>query len=919
MRAFYILLITLFLFHKAGAQQEPLFSGRFDSVSVVDLLHNLEAQSNYFFYYDSVQLHAFHITLVVEQQPLQKVLEAAFKNTDLHYAIDAQHHVFITRQLQVLTTLPPGFGDVKTDVAQATSGNALLNLNDNERKAVKTTSENKLYEIGSRSASKQPDKPILTGYVRNVKSGEPVMGASVSVEGESNGVLTDQYGHFSITLRPGNQVLNVQGMGMKDARYQLLVRGDGALDINLAERVVSLKEVIVSSQKVANVTRVQMGLERLNMQTIKLVPTVFGEADVLRVVLTLPGVKTVGEASTGFNVRGGSADQNLILFNDATIFNPSHFFGFFSAFNPDVIQNVELYKSSIPAHFGGRLASVLDITGKEGNKKNFSGVAGIGPVTSRINIEGPLQKDKTSFVLGGRATYANWLLQLLPEAYKHSKASFGDVNLLISHHINAKNDLYFTGYYSTDRFNLNSDTTYGYSNRNISLKWKHTFSNKLSGVFIATRDQYNYSISSEANPVNAYRLAFDINQLNFKTDFVYYLNPKHTLDFGASSLRYKLHPGDYQPQGKESLVVTQTMPTEQALESAVYLADRFTVNRNLSLNAGIRYSLFNNMGPQSVNVYADGEPKTEDNVVDVKTFSKGHITKTYGGPEYRFSIRYALSNSFSLKAGYNSLRQYIHVLSNTTAVAPTDIWKLSDPNIRPQRGDQVSFGIYKNLKSNSIETSVEVYYKKLQDYLDYKPGANLVLNEHVETDVINTRGKAYGAEFMIRKQAGKLNGWLSYTYSRILLRMDDAAAGTLVNGGKFYPANYDKPHDATMIGNYRVNHRFSVSWDITYSTGRPITLPIGVYYYANSQRVLYSDRNAYRIPDYFRADFSMNIEGNHKVKQKTHNSWTLGVYNATGRKNPYSVYFTSENGNIKGYKLSIFGSAIPFINYNIRF
>ncbi|HUQ97707.1 MAG TPA: hypothetical protein VM010_08575, partial [Chitinophagaceae bacterium] len=271
------------------------------------------------------------------------------------------------------------------------------------------------------------------------------------------------------------------------------------------------------------------------------------------------------------------------------------------------------------------------------------------------------------------------------------------------------------------------------------------------------------------------------------------------------------------------------------------------------------------------------------------------------------------------KGSYNSLRQYIHVLSNTAAIAPTDIWKLSDPNIKPQRGEQVSLGFYKNLKSNSIETSVEVYYKRIKDYLDYKPGAMLVLNEHIETDVINTRGKAYGAELMLKKSTGKLNGWISYTYSRVLLQMDDSTIGMPVNGGRFYPANYDKPHDATMIGNFRINHRFSLSWNVTYSTGRPITLPVGRYFYANAQRILYSDRNAYRIPDYFRTDFSMNIEGNHKVAQKTHNSWTIGAYNLTGRKNPYSIYFTSENGQIKGYKLSIFGSIIPFVNFNIRF
>lgn len=921
MRPLSQLLVLLFVtVMQASAQEkELLFTGSFENSTVPRFLRTLEATSSYYFYYDSLQLDSFRITLSIQNQPLQPVLEAAFKNTDIRFAVDAQDHVFISRQLQMLTTLPAGFGDEKPALAKSNNVKERLTMGDEKRKALKTGSENKLYEIGAKTDGKGGGKAILTGYVRNAKSGEPVVGASVSAEGFPAGVITDQYGYYSITVPPGSRILNVQGLGMKDARYQLLVHADGTLDIEQAERVVSLKEVIVSSQKVVNVTRVQMGLERLTMQTIKLVPTVFGEADILRVVLTLPGVKTVGEASTGFNVRGGSADQNLILFNDATIYNPSHFFGLFSAFNPDVMKEVELYKSSIPARFGGRLASVLDITGKEGNKKKLSGVAGIGLLTSRLNIEGPITKDKTSFVLGGRTTYANWLLNLLPGGYKNSKAAFNDVNAIISHRINAKNDLYVTGYVSNDRFNLNSDTAYGYSNRDASLKWKHSFSNKLSGVFTAAYDKYQYHISSRQNPVNAYRLAFDINQLNFKTDFNYYINAKHTLDFGTSTLRYQLHPGNYKPIGKESLAAAETVPAEQAFESAMYIADRYTINSKFSVNAGVRYSLFNNMGPQAVNVYADGLPKEEGNIIDVKTFSKGHATKTYGGPEYRFSLRYALNNSFSVKGGYNTLRQYIHVLSNTAAIAPTDIWKLSDPNIKPQRGNQVSVGLYKNLKSNSIETSVEVYYKKIRDYLDYKPGATLELNQHIETEVINTQGKAYGVELMVKKQAGKLNGWASYTYSRVLLKMDDPTAGAVVNSGAFYPANYDKPHDATLIGNFRVNHRFSLSWNVTYSTGRPITLPVGRYYYAGSQRILYSDRNAYRIPDYFRTDFSMNIEGNHKVAQKTHNSWTIGVYNLTGRKNPYSVYFTSENGLIKGYKLSIFGSVIPFINFNIRF
>ena len=419
--------------------------------------------------------------------------------------------------------------------------------------------------------------------------------------------------------------------------------------------------------------------------------------------------------------------------------------------------------------------------------------------------------------------------------------------------------------------------------------------------------------------MNAYKLNFDINQKYLKAHFNYYLNSAHTLEFGLNSVNYKLDPGSFQPMGKGSQVIPDVVHTEQALESALYVSDRYTISDRFSIDAGIRYSMFNYLGPQTVNQYVPGIPKTVDNIIAAHPYSKGDFIKTYSGPEYRLSVKYEISDSFSIKAGFNTQRQYIHVLSNTSAMAPTDIWKLSDPNIKPQAGSQISLGLYKNFKSNTIETSVEVYYKEIQDYLDYKSGAVLVLNHHIETDVINTRGKAYGVELMIKKLTGKLNGWISYTYSRTLLKMDDPTAGELISNGNYYPANYDQPHSVTCIANYRVNHRFSVSANATYSTGRPITLPIGVFYYENAYRTLYADRNAYRIPDYFRTDFSMNIDGNHRVHQKTHNSWTIGVYNVTGRKNPYSVYYVSENGAINGYKLSIFGSAIPYVNFNIRF
>lgn len=888
--------------------------------SVNVIMQELERQSGYHFYYDPVQFDSLRMSVAINNQPLKKALEQIFENTAFHFTIlPDKGYVLITKGAVIQTELPAGFfAKVLKDTARRDQA-GIPDYGDKKKVRADASIENKLFEIGNKSSNPGPGNVTIAGFIRNIKSGEPIVGATVAVLNSSIGAATDQYGYFSLTIPKGRYVLNIQGIGMKDTKRQLMLYTGGKLDIDMEERVTSLKEVIVSAQKLANIRNVQMGTERLTIRAIKQIPTAFGEADILKAVLTLPGVKSVGEASTGFNVRGGAADQNLILFNDATIYNPSHFFGFFSAFNPDIVKDVELYKSSIPAKYGGRLSSVLDISSREGNKKDFTGSAGIGLITSRFNIEGPIQKEKTSFILGGRTTYARWMLNLLPDEYENSKASFYDVNLHISHQFNNKNNLYITGYTSKDRFNLNSDTTYGYNNNNVSIKWKHIFSNKFTGIFTTGYDRYAYHISSEKNKINAYKLGFDINQYNVKADFNWYASPEHTIDFGASTIRYKLNPGNFEPIGKESLIVADKVAAEQAQESAIYLSEKWNITPELSLQAGARYSFYQYLGPGNVNTYAQGLPKNEDNITGVKTYGKGDAIQTYHGPEWRLSARYSITPSFSIKAGYNSLRQYIHMLSNTTAISPTDIWKLSDPNIKPQYGDQVSLGLYKNFRSNSIETSVEVYYKRIKDYLDYKSGASLVMNDHIETDVIGTKGRAYGVELMVKKQSGKLNGWISYTYSRIELRMDDATSGEIINRGEYYPANYDKPHDVTMVGNYRFTHRFSVSLNATYSTGRPVTLPIGRYYYGGSWRALYSDRNAYRIPDYFRTDFAMIIEGNHKLKQKTHNSWTFGLYNITGRKNPYSVYFTSENGRINGYKLSIFGNIIPFINYNIRF
>jgi hypothetical protein len=923
MRKIYLLsFCLLFVLQIASAQQSnvKLISGNFQQATIAQFVSELESKSNFHFYYDPIQFDSLRVTLQVNDKPLEAVLDMAFKNSDFHYAITPQQQVFLTKGRQIRTELASGFMQATPRNAPVKQTTTVVDYTDErDKKVPEATTENKLYEIGAKTNAIKSGNATLSGYIRDIKSGEAVTGASIYIANTKSGVATDRFGYFTITLQRGRHILNVRGIGMRDTRRQIILYSDGKLNIEMQEQVNTLKEVKISADKVANVRSVELGVTRLDIKNIKQIPTAFGEADVLKVVLTLPGVTSVGEATTGFNVRGGAADENLILLDGATIYNPAHFFGFFAAFNPDIVKDIELYKSSIPERFGGRLSSVLDITNREGNKKIFTGSAGIGLLTSRLNIEGPIVKDKTSFIFGGRTTYSDWLLSALPEAYKHSSASFYDFNLDLSHQINDKNNLYLSSYLSKDKFRLNSDTTYSYSNKSILLKWKHNFNTKLFSLITAGVDRYQYNISSSANVVNAYNLGFDINQSNFKADFTYYASSKHTINFGLSSLLYKVDPGTFEPNGTKSLILPQVIAPEHALENALYLGDKFDVTDNLTISAGVRLNIYNYLGPQTIDNYAPNLPKAAVNVLDSTTYSSGKIIKTYMAPDIRISARYLLSDDLSIKAGYNTLHQYIHLLSNSTSISPTDIYKLSDPNIKPEHGDQISLGLFKNAKSNTIELSVEGYYKRIRDYLDYKSGAVLLLNQHIERDVINTQGKAYGVEFLIKKTAGKLNGWMSYTYSRTFLKQDDPNAGELINGGAYYPANYDKPHAFNFTGNYKFSHRYSVSLDVAYSTGRPITLPIAKYQYAGSERVFYSDRNAYRIPDYFRSDFSLNIEGNHKIHQKTHNSWTIGVYNLTGRQNAYSTFFTEQSGVISGYKLSIFASPIPFVNYNIRF
>jgi hypothetical protein len=682
-----------------------------------------------------------------------------------------------------------------------------------------------------------------------------------------------------------------------------------------------LAEIVVVGGRQSVVNNMMMGAEKFKPQILKNIPSAFGESDIMKIMLTLPGVTTVGEASSGYNVRGGATDQNLILFNGGTVYNPSHLFGLFTSFNSDAVEEVELFKSSIPVEYGGRISSVLKVVSKEANMQKLTGSASIGALTSKANLEIPIVKDHVSLLLNGRTTYSDWILKKLPEksGYKNGTADFYDFGGVLTWKLNSMHRLKIYGYWSNDKFSFSSNDNYGYKNRNISAEWRSLLNEKVTATVSAGLDHYDYFNEETSVPSMAARLSFGIDQLWGKLHFRHRLTENQVINYGLSLQHYNVQAGKYEPVGEKSTIMLNQLQKEKAFESAAYIDYERSLTEKLSVSAGLRYTMFNALGPRDVNHYIKGELPSEETLLETK--HETGIIKTYQAPELRLSAKYTIQDNLSLKAGVNTMHQYIHKVSNTSIMSPTDMWKLSDLNIKPQSGWQAAAGIYHETADKKYEFSAEVYYKHISDYLNYRSSAVLLMNPHLETDVISTKGRAYGLELQAKKPLGKLNGWVSYTFSRSQLKQDDKRVAMPLNDGDWYPSEYDRPHDVKAVLNYKFTERYSFSSNFNYATGRPTTVPAGRYYDSHNQKYMpyYTNRNTYRIPDYMRLDLAFNIEPTHKLTSFLHTSFSIGVYNALARKNAYNIYYVTENSRIKGYKLSVFGTAIPYVSINIRF
>ncbi len=904
-----LLLLILLFSSQLNAQNEVKITWDYKDLSFREFVAKAENASSLRFFFRDEWVNDIRPGDFPGLTSLTELLDNLFRDKSLFYFIDESWNVVITKNFAVRVS--------ETPITGTQNFIAPTEYYDSQDK--QKLSGNIFVDIGNPADRYKSGNVILTGYILNRDTREPVAGATVLVQKLSMGTISNGYGFYTLTLPRGVHFLQFSFIGMKEKQVNVNLYGSGELDMEMNSMLIPLKETVVSAQKNVIFQRYEVGVEKVNITSFKLLPTSLGESDIIKSVLLIPGVQSVGEGSAGFNVRGGSSDQNLILLYGAPIYNSSHFFGFFSAVNSDIIRDVTLYKGGIPGRYGGRISSVLDITSKDGNRKEFVGNAGISPITAHIMVEGPIKKDTLTYILTGRTTYSNWVFGLIDNtSLKNSRASFYDLNGKITYDLNKNNRIDVSSYLSHDSFRFNSDTTYSYDNSIVALRWKHFFNSRFFSFLSVNNSSYSYGVTSSSIPEEGYALSHKVNSTGFKADFNWYQG-RNEMNYGADLTSYSVLPGSYQPTGDSSLVIPKTIQREKALETALYIEDKFVLTDYMSINAGVRFSSFFSFGPRSFFQYDPAYSKSRSTVVDTLNFKSRELIRTYAGPEFRASLNFRTGSRSSFKINYNRTRQYLHLLSNTTSISPTDTWKLSDYYLKPQVGDQYALGFYQMFFNNSIQTSVEVYYKQISNMLDFKGGTNLVMADNIEKDVVNVKGKAYGVEFSIKRDEGRVRWSIGYTYARTFLKSLGKFSDEIINKGEWFPANFDKPNDLVATFNFLFSRRFSFSTNYTWSTGRPITYPVATYYMGDILLVHYSDRNKYRIPDYMRLDLSLKLSGNLKSHKIANPHWIFSVYNLLGRQNVYSIYFKNENKKINGYKLSVFGRAIPSLSFNFDF
>ena len=874
---------------------------------------------------DSLQnrLHAVNTEIILLEEQREtlkkksKILKDSIDKKDAEAklkvaALEGQREV-LRAQIQVIT-----------DSLSVTESESLVKAIEQISNTETDSNSNPQSQDNTRAVGKPTAAPgpfRVRGRVVDHESIEPLVGATVIAKEINEGTIADHNGNYALILEKGYHTFEISFIGYEPMSLKVLVRGNGLLNIKLEEDLLQMDEVVIYSRRPdANIKGITLGKSSLSIETIESLPPFAGELDVLKSITLLPGVSAVGESSSGFNVRGGGSDQNLILLDKVTLYNPSHLFGFFSSFNSDVLSGVTVYKGGIPAMYGGRGSSIIDLSYKKGNPEKLQGKASIGTISTKLQLDGPIIPNKFTFLVGGRASYSNWLLKAVNDAeIGNSAASFYDVNALLNYELNDNNRFSYSLYNSFDDFKFVNDTTYSWRNIGNVLKWDHAFNETMTLNLSAVSSQYDFSIENNSG-ISNFDLTSKILDQSVNIDLLKDFRKYGSVAYGVQGKYLKIDPGKLSPIGSESNIIAKDLEAEQAFETGAYFQHEINLlNEKIGFSYGLRYSRFMYMGKKTVFDYQDYVPRTEESIISETTYDDFEVINTYDGFEPRVSLRYSFNESASIKAGFNKINQYIHLISNTASIAPTDIWKLSDPYLLPQRVTQYSLGLFKNFANNTIETSIEGYYKNQQNVIEYKDGAELILNDHLETELLNGRGQSYGVELYFRRTVGFVRGWVGYTYSRSLRQVIGSYPEELINGGDWFPSNFDKPHDLTATLEFQFSPNINFSSIMTYSTGRSISYPSAKFNYFGSDVAYFNLRNDQRAPDYMRIDVSWNFDFN-SPRKIFDGKLTLSVFNLLGRKNAFSVFFDDvKNAPPQAYKLSVMGIPFPSASYSFNF
>ena len=781
--------------------------------------------------------------------------------------------------------------------------------------------------IISCNVSFSQEKFTLSGTIVDTNTNETLIGVNIMIPALKIGVTTNEYGFYSITLPQGTHMLNISSIGFQTIEQTITLTQNSKTNFNLNSNETVLKEVIINSNSTKSDTkRSEMSVNKLSIAAIKKMPVVLGEVDIIKSLLLLPGVTNAGEGASGFNVRGGGADQNLILLDEAMIFNSSHVFGFFSVFNPDAIKDLKLYKGGIPARYGGRASSVLDIYQKDGSSKGFKVNGGIGLISSRLLVEGPIVKDKGSFLIGGRSSYAHLFLKL-SEKQKDNSAYFYDLNTKLSYKLNANNSLYLSGYFGRDVFSLNESFTNIYGNATLNLRWNHLFSDKLFSNLSLIYSDYYYGLDLD---FVGFKWDSGIKNYNIKYDFKKYISDSFKLNYGVNAIYYEFNPGTIKPSDENSGINFAQLDKKYAFEPAFYISADHDFSSKIAVSYGLRYSMFYRLGQSNVNIYENNNPVLFNSDLQIyekatpigtKSFGKNESLKSYNNFEPRLSIAYQLNENQSVKTSYNRMVQYLQLVSNTSSPTPLDIWTPSDEFIKPQIADQVAVGYFRNFFDGDYSLEVETYYKIVKNRLDYIDGANLIANEAIEQVILNGELQSYGLELMFKKNEGRLNGWISYTLAKSEQRTPGRMAGeTGINNGAWYNSVFDKLHNIAITSAYNLNEKWSFGANFAFQTGQPVTYPTGQYQYLGIIVPSYGLRNENRLPSYHHLDIAATLTPTKNKDRNWKGEWVFSIYNLYNRRNAAAINFrqNAETGTNEAIKTSIFG-IVPAVSYNFKF